>query len=156
MAGKTGKHSRGMDWLGLVSFGFFFILIGAIWFISPPALHEEIRDFVKSENWILQPVIGNLSLPMPTRAYPATYTAAMQFCFAFGVFEIVILALRLALHDPMERLTGAISGMAFWLSVGYFLSLLANESIGWFAFLAGIIISAGLAIVASSIAKLIA
>jgi hypothetical protein len=78
----------------------------------------------------------------------------MQFCLIFGGFEIVILVLRLAFHESIGRMADAVSGMAFWFSAGYFLSLLANQSIGWFSFIVGIIISAGLAIVATSIFKL--
>ena len=97
-----------------------------------------------------------MSIPEPKniRAFPTIYTAAEQFCFVFGFFQIVILILRFALHDSLERKADTVSGSAFWLSVGYFLNLLATQSIGWFAFLAGIIISGGIAIVASSLVKL--
>jgi len=88
------------------------------------------------------------------RAFPTIYAAAEEFCFIFGFFQIAILILRFALHDSLERKADAVSGSAFWLSAGYFLNLLATQSIGWLAFLAGIIISGGIAIVASSLVKL--
>ena len=78
----------------------------------------------------------------------------MQFCLAFGVSQIVILILRLIFHDSLDKKSGTVFGIAFWFSTGFFLNMLANESIGWFGFLAGLIISIGLAIIASSLVKL--
>jgi hypothetical protein len=154
MTTKMGRRSRGTDWLGLLSFGFFLMLLGTVWVTNHNALTNEAKLFVKSENWHLKPLTGNLSLPEPTRTFPAIYTAAEQFCLVFGFFEIAILIVRFALHDRLSRKADAVSGIAFWLSTGYFLSLLLNQSIGWFAFLAGIIVSAGIAITASSAFKL--
>ena len=156
MAAKMERRSRHTNWLGLLSFGFFLLLVGAIWAMSPPALNDEVKSFFTSENWRLTPLTGNVSIPEPKdiRAFPTIYTAAEQFCFIFGFFQIAILILRFALHDSLERKADTVSGSAFWLSAGYFLNLLANQSIGWFAFLAGIIISGGIAIVASSLVKL--
>jgi hypothetical protein len=155
MAAKFERRSRGTDWLGLLSFGFFLLLLGTVWAINPNALADEAKAFVKSESWHLKPLTGNLSLPEPTRTFPAIYTAAGQFCLAFGFFEIAILIIRFVLHDRLDRKADAVSGIAFWLSAGYFLSLLVNQPpIGWFAFLAGIIISGGIAITASSLVKL--
>jgi len=154
MTGGARKRSTGTDWLGLAAFGFFLLLIGAIWIVNSLNLNVETREFVKPGNWHLANVTGNISIPEPVRPFPVIYTAAMQFCLIFGGFEIVILVLRLAFHESIGRMADAVSGMAFWFSAGYFLSLLASQSIGWFSFIAGIIISAGLAIVATSIFKL--
>jgi hypothetical protein len=158
MTAKVERRSRGTDWIGLLSFGFFLLLLGTVWAMNPNALADEAKVFVKSESWHLKPLTGNLSLPEPTAAppaFPAIYTAAEQFCLAFGFFEVAILVIRFMLHDHLERKADAVSGIAFWLSAGYFLSLLANDAIPWFAFLAGIIISGGIAITASSLVKLL-
>jgi len=155
MTAKAERRSRGTDWLGLVSLGFFLLLLGTVWIMNPHALGDEAKAFVKSESWHLTPLTGNMSIPEPTRTFPAIYTAAEQFCLTFGFFEIAILTTRFVLHDSLDRKADAVSGMAFWLSAGYFLSLLANQSIGWFAFLAGIIISGGIAITVSSLVKLL-
>ncbi|MGA9387377.1 MAG: hypothetical protein WBV70_00960 [Candidatus Bathyarchaeia archaeon] len=128
--------------------------------MSSLALTDEVKTFFTSESWGLTPLTGNVSIPVPKhiRAFSTIYTAAEQFCFIFGFFQIAILILRFALHDSLERKADTVSGMAFWLSGGYFLNwLLANQSPDehtWFAFLAGIIISGGIAIVASSLVKL--
>jgi len=149
------KRLRGMDWLGLATFGFFLLLVGAIWIAHFSDLNAEADAFLNSDNWRLSNVTGSIAIPEPTRSYPTIAIAVMQFCFIFGAFEVVIVVLRLAFHDSIGRIADAISGTAFWFSAGYFASLAASESIGFFAFLAGVVISGGLAIVASSIVKLL-
>jgi hypothetical protein len=162
MSKHARKRSR-TNWLGLASFGFFLLLIGTIWVANPSRLAKDVEAFVKPENWRLTAVIqnstiGNVTLPEPIegQTYPDLYTAVMQFCFVFGVFSIVVLVLRFTFHEPIDRKADTVSSIAFWLAAGYFASLLiASPPIGWFGFVAGIIISGGLAIVASSIVKLL-
>jgi hypothetical protein len=145
------RRSRGTDWLGLLSFGFFVVILGTVWMLTPN-LTDEAVDFAK--DFHLQNVTSNIALPEPQNNHPVLYTAAMQFCFLFGISQIVILVLRFALHDSLDKKAGDTSGIAFWFSAGYFPSLLAIGSIGWFGFIAGIVISVGLAIIVSSLVKL--
>lgn len=100
---------------------------------------------------------NGIFLPAPANAYnhKIVYIAAVQFSIIFGVFEVVILVLRFVFHDSIDRKAYAASGVGFWFSVGFFLTLLINESIGWLGFVAGIVISGGLTIVADSLAKLL-
>ena len=150
---ENEKRLKGTDWLGIFSFGFFLILFGTIWIITPNST-EEVVNFFK--DFHLENVTENIVFPAPKHEYNhlVVYTAAMQFCFIFGAFHIVILALRFVFHEPLDRKSGTISGMVFWLIAGFFLSMLASQTIGWFSFLAGLIISAGLTIIVSSIVKL--
>jgi predicted Kef-type K+ transport protein len=78
----------------------------------------------------------------------------MQFCLVFGVFQIVILALRFVFRDSVERKAETVSGVVFWLGVAVFLGLLANGSLGWFSFIAGFVVSVGLSVVARNIVRL--
>jgi hypothetical protein len=153
MGAISEGRSKRTDWLGLFSIGFFIILLGAIWVMTPATLTDEVTSIFKSTSWHLKPLTGNISLPEPTRPFPTIYTAASQFCFIFGFFQTVILILRFALHDPLDKKADAASGMGFWLIAGYFLYLLSSQSISWFAFLAGIIVAIGVAIIASSIVR---
>lgn len=154
MSEKARKGRANFDRLGLVSFGFFLILVGMIWAFTPN-ITEAVVEFGKDLGSHFQTIGGNVTLPVPEQSHPVVYSAAMQFCIIFALSEIFILGLRLVFHDSIDRMAGDVSGMAFWFSAGYFLYLLANASISWFGFLAGIIISAGLAIVASSLVKLL-
>ena len=146
------RRSEGTDWLSIVSLGFFLVLLGVIWIITPD-LSNEVIDFFKDVH--LENMTENIILPAPEHSHPVVYRAAMQFCLAFGVFDIVILALRFVLRESMDRKTGTISGIVFWLGAGFFLNMLAAGDIGWFGFLAGLIIVIGLLIIVSSLVKLL-
>jgi hypothetical protein len=154
MAENEKRRTRGTDWLSLISFGFFLILIGTIW-MATPNLTEKVRDFF--EDFHLQNVTENIVFPAPEHQYNHldVYTAAMQFCLIFGAFQILILVLRFVLHESLNRTAETLSGIVFWFSAGFFLYMLASQTIGWFGFLAGLIISVGLTIIASSFVKLI-
>jgi len=148
------KLIKKTDWLSLLSFGFFLLFFGIIW-IATPNLKEQVKAFFTPENWQLTEVARNIVFPEPKHNYPILYTAAMQFCLVFGVFHTVLLALRIVFHEPMHKIGGTVSGIVFWLSVGFFLNILANKTIGWFGFLAILIISVGLSIITSNIIKLV-
>jgi hypothetical protein len=147
------KLTEGTNWLSLLSVGFFFVLLGTILIVTPNLI-EEVSAFVNPKNWHLQNVTDNIAFPEPKSSYPVLYTAVLQFSLIFGALQVVILVLRFAFHESVNRKADTVSGMAFWFSIGYFLYMLASVSIPWFAFLAGIIISAGLALLCSSIVKL--
>ena len=151
MVGNKKRHYGSTGWLGTLSFGFFLILFGIIWIITPN-FSSEVIDFVK--DFHLEHLTEHIILPAPEDSHPVVYTAAMQFCLVFGAFQIVVLVLRFIFHDSLDRKSGTISNIAFWFSTSFFLNLLANKSTGWFGFLAGLIISIGLAIIASSLVKL--
>ena len=151
MASSKTRYFRSTGWLSTLSFGFFLILCGAIWIITPN-FSSEVIDFAK--DFHLEHFTEHIVLLAPKESHPVVYTAAMQFCLVFGVFQIVILVLRFIFHDSLDKKSGTISNITFWFSTSFFLNMLANKSTGWFGFLAGFIISIGLAIIASNIVKL--
>ncbi len=132
----------------------WFIVLNAvlrIWIITPN-FSSEVIEFAK--NFHLEHLTEHVVLPSPKESHPVVYMAAMQFCLVFGAFQITILVLRFIFHDTLDRKSGTISNIAFWFSTSFFLNMLANEPTRWFGFLAGLIISIGLAIIASSVVKL--
>ena len=141
------RHSRGTDWLGLVSLGFFFIVVGTV-FVVTPNLAEEIRVFFK--NFYLAEAYPNVKLPAPMFPRPIVYEAVMNFCYAFGASQIVVLILRFALKDSSSRKAETASGIVFWFGMGVFadfaISLLV-EPTAWFSLLSGLIIMIGLLII---------
>jgi len=145
------RPSRGSSWTGVLSFGFFLLLIGAIWIVTP-SFTEEVTDFIN--DFHLVKISENVSLPAPAHSHPVVFTAVMQFCFIFGALQVIILGLRFVFHESLNKKADTVSGIAFWFSAGYFSNMLANEAMGWFGFLAGLIICFGLAIVISSVVKL--
>jgi hypothetical protein len=151
MVSSKKRYSRSTGWLSTLSFGFFLILLGLIWIITPN-FSNEVIDFAK--DFHLEHFTEHIVLLAPKESHPVVYNAAMQFCLVFGVFQIAVLVLRFIFHDSVNRKSGTISNIAFWFSTGFFLNMLANKSTGWFGFFAGLIISIGLAIIASSVVKL--
>lgn len=151
MVSSKKGYSRSTGWLSTLSFGFFLILFGAIWIITPNFSSKVIRF---AENFHLEHLTEHVVLLAPKESHPVVYTAAMQFCLVFGIFQIAVLVLRFIFHDSVNRKSGTISNIAFWFSTGFFLNMLVNKSISWFGFLAGLIISIGLAVIASSVVKL--
>ena len=142
-----GRHFKGTDWLGLVSLGFFFIVIGAV-FVVAPNLTEEIRGFIK--DFHPAEAYPNVRLPAPKNPHPIIYEAIMNFCYAFGASQIILLILRFALRDLSSRKAETASGIVFWLGMGVFADFansLSSEPTGWFSLLSGLITMIGLLII---------
>jgi hypothetical protein len=152
MGERERRHPERVDLLGLVSFGFFLILIGILW-IGTPNLTNEIIEFFK--DFQLVHLTEHIILPAPVHNHPVVYTAAMQFCLTFGVFQMVILVLRFVFRDSLKRKAETFSGVAFWFTISFFLQMLANANIGWLGFIGGFIISIGVTITARSLFKLL-
>ncbi|MEM3823582.1 MAG: hypothetical protein QXH87_01470 [Candidatus Bathyarchaeia archaeon] len=149
---KAKKPKEGADWLGLVSFGFFLILLGTLWIITPN-LTEEVINFFK--DFQLVRLTEHIILPAPAQSHPVVYNAAFQFCLAFGVFQIIILILRFVFGSSLNKKADAFFGVSFWLSMSFFLQMLINETIGWLGLIGGLITSIGIAITLSSLLKLL-
>jgi len=123
------KYREGL--IGAVSAGFFLVLLGAL-FIITPGLFGRAIDFFEDFGAVTVPntTIG-LFAPLHPLSHRAVYTAAEQFCFAFGVFQIVILALRFASRSPISKKADTIGSLIFWLGAGYLVRMILLESTRW-------------------------
>jgi len=142
-------HFKGTDWLGLVSLGFFLIVIGAV-FVVTPNLTGEIKAFFTEENFDRKEMYPNVWLPAPKTHNPIIYEAIMNFCYAFSVSQIIILILRFALKDSSSHKAETASGIVFWLGMGFFANFansLLVEPTSWFSLLSGLILMIGLLII---------
>jgi len=140
------------DRLEFVSFGFFLVLVGTINLITPNIYSEFVAFF---KDFKLVEVAPNLFFPSPASNHPIVYGAVMKFCFAFGLFQVVILGLRFVFRDTLGRKAGTLSGIIFWLGAGFLSNMLLTENIDWFAFLSGLIIFVGLSLVVRSLVVLL-
>jgi len=139
---------------GAISAGFFFLLVGAI-FVITPSLFERIFDFFGNFEVVSVPNTG-ISLLAPTRpwAHSIVYRATEQFCFAFGFFQIVILALRFIARSPVGKKAETSGNVVFWLGAGYLISLFLTQTTtweDWFAFWSAIIILLGSTLIVRAI-----
>jgi len=137
------------DIFGLTSFGFFLLLIGIIWIITPN-LYQEVVDFFNSFTRTKE-IFPNVFLPYPVGNHRVVFTALARFCFVFGLFQIAILVLRFFFREPLNRIAGTFSGMVFWLGAGFVSNLLATRAIEWFDFIGWLIVLIGLALVVRSL-----
>jgi hypothetical protein len=146
--------------ISAISAGFFFLLVGAI-FIITPNLFQRILDFFNDFTRLV-PVPNTTQIFVPAPDHPlghrVVYQAAEQFEFALGLFQFVILALRLVMSSPLRRITETVSHLIFWLGAGYLtLTLLLEPTtyrsamVTWFAFWAAIIMLLGTSFIVRAI-----
>jgi hypothetical protein len=141
-----GRRREERDWFGLVEFGFFLILIGAIFLITPDIINR-VGDFFKSFDLKAVEIYPNVFLPAPIGNHEQVYRTIMYFFFAFGVFQIVILILRFAKKSSTDKKARTLGGIVFWLGAGILANTLVTDgSALWFLFLGGLIVSIGLSI----------
>ena len=150
------RHERRrerQDKLSLASVGFFFLLIGVIWVITPN-LFQKVIDFLKDFK-LEGEIFPNVFLPAPAGPHPVVYTALARFCFVFGLFQIVILVLRFFFREPPDKVAGAFSSIVFLLGIGFISNQLAAGTIEWSGFLGWLIVFIGLSLVVRSLLVLL-
>jgi hypothetical protein len=133
-----------------ISAGFFFILIGAIFVITPNLL-DKIIEFLRGFDIVRVP---NMDIFIPAPAHPkdhsVVYSAVTLFSFVWGLFQILILALRFVFRSPLDKKAETVSNLVFWLGTGFLTSTFLNETITrttWFVFWTGIIMLIGVSLV---------
>jgi hypothetical protein len=136
------------DILGLVNFGIFLVIIGII-FATTPNLVDRFADFFR--DFHLQEVAPNVSLPVPGLDHPVVFGAIYQFCLAFGIIQIPILAARFIIKDTIRRTANTAAGIIFWLGAAWSVSLIMAKSITWLNFVGYIIILIGIVVVVENI-----
>jgi hypothetical protein len=145
--------------ISAISAGFFFLLIGVI-FIITPNLFQRILDFFNDFTRLV-PVPNTTQIFVPAPDHPlrhrVVYQAAEQFEFALGLFQFVILALRIVMSSSLRRITETVSHLIFWLGAGYLtLTLLLEPTawspmVTWFVFWAAIIMLLGVSFIVRAI-----
>jgi len=158
---KLSQRSR-EGVISAVSAGFFFVLIGAI-FIITPNLFNRIPDFFRDFDVVQVPNTGIfLPAPVSPRIHSTVYVAVEQFSFAFGLFQIAILALRIVIRSPWSKKAETVSNFIFWIGTGYLTRTLLIETTrhtattAWFVFWAGIIMLLGVSFIVRAIILAIA
>jgi len=141
-----------------ISAGFFLILLGAL-FIITPTLFSRIIDFFNNFDLLVRVPNTIIYLPAPTTplVHRTVYTAVEQFSFAFGVFQIVILALRFAARSPISKKAETTGNLIFWIGVGYLTRTLLLQPTRWtalttwFVFWAAVLMLVGVTLIIRAI-----
>ncbi len=82
------------------------------------------------------------------------YSAVTQFSLIWGLFQIVILALRIVVDSPFSKKAETASNLVFWLGASYLISTLLNETTTvetWFVFWAEVIMLIGVSLIVRAI-----
>lgn len=147
------RYSEGV--FSAVSAGFFFILVGAI-FVITPNLFDKIEAFFRNFDVVSVPHTENIFIPAPLfpDAHSVVYSAATQLSLIWGIFQISILAFRLVARSSLNKKAETISNMVFWLGTSYLISTFLNETTTmemWFVFWTVIIMLIGVSLVIRAI-----
>ena len=150
------KHREAV--IGGISAGFFFIIVGAL-FVVMPTLFDRIVAFFNDLDIV---TIPNLGIPWLAPVHPLSlsnqtvYLAAERFSFIWGVFQIVVLVLRLVLRSTVEKVSETVSNMVYWFGSGVLIRMFLLEfvrfpTVGgltrWFVFWAAIIMLFGVTLI---------
>ena len=135
-----------------ISVGFLFVLVGAI-FVTTPNLFNEILDFFRDFDLVRVPYQPGWLLPAPAfpGRHPVVYSAAEQFSYALGLFQIAVLALRFVARSKWGKKAETVSNLVFWLGTGFLTRILLIETTKWFVFWSGIIMLIGVSLVIRAI-----
>jgi hypothetical protein len=155
----ASRKRYGEGIFGAIAAGFFFLLAGII-FIRTPDLGGRIIDFFQNFDFV---TIPNTVVTVPAPVFPRSagnlivYRALEEFSFAFGVFQLALFGLRLAIGSSWRRLAETASNFVFWVGAGYLALTVLIQTTGWpgrtawFVFWAGIIMVAGLSLIVRAI-----
>ncbi len=149
---KEGR-SRRDGVITAVAFGGFLIIVGAI-FALTPNLWQRINDFFGSITTTTVPG-SSIVLPAPDQAaaHKILYTAVLQFDVAFGVFQLLILALRVWMKSRIGRIAETLGNAVFWLGAALVTNtfLLEGTLRGWFNFWETLIVVVGFSLIARAL-----
>jgi hypothetical protein len=155
MANSDRRHRSFQEGLiTALAVGGVFIIIGLVVVLTTNIV-EKTNSFSGDLTTVSYPFGGNNStISFVVPAHPAQhidlFTAVMNFMLAVGILQIVILALRLAVHSRIGRIAETVGNMIFWLGGAAVANifLLAGTLTGWFSFWAWIIMLIGASLVA--------
>lgn len=150
------QHER-VDIVGLASLGYFLILIGVIFAITPNLVAEITAYF---NDFKLHEVAPNIFFPLidDPPAHTVVYNAVYQVCLALAVFQIFVIGARFVLRESVDRKADSISGLVFWVGAAWIMNLLLAGIVDtwdkWIIFYGWFIILIGVTILVRGFAKL--
>lgn len=145
------RHREGI--LSAISVGFFFVLVGFI-FIITPNLTDKMVDFFQDiafRNVARLP--SNFYLPRPATigAHVTIYSAVEQFSLAWGVFLVAMLVIRFATGSQTRKKAENLGDIIFWFGSAYLIrTWLIGES-KWFEFWALILMLLGISLIVRAV-----
>lgn len=137
-----------------LSAGFFFLLVGAI-FVIMPNLFGKIQAFFSDFDVVRVPNT-QIFLPAPAspRDHSVVYSSVARFSLVWGLYQIVVLALRFLARSPSSKKAETVSNLVFWLGANCLINIFLDETTTattWFVFWAVIIMVVGVSLIVRAI-----
>jgi hypothetical protein len=147
------RENENWDFLGLVNFGIFLILIGFIVATTPNFVERASNFFM---GFTTEQVAPNIYLPVPKSEHPVLYTAVYQFCLVYALLHIPILIGRFLVKDSIKRKADTLSSIVFWSGMAVVFSMIASGSAPFRSIYYLFVIVAGIGLIVSGIGIYIA
>jgi len=129
-----------------ISFGFFLLLLGAL-FVSTPDLFGKIISFFED---LGLDEIGNsgvfLPAPEDPRSHLALYNVMGLVSIASVVFQAIMLLLRFALQSSWPKRSETMGSLVYWIGTTFLVQWFLVDSTQWFIFWSCIIMAAGVSL----------
>ena len=146
---KATPHKYPEGIFTAVSIGFFFLLVGAIFLITPN-LFDKTMNFFNDLSLVDVPHT-NIKFPGPESPglHLALYETAEQFSIAMTFFQVFMLGLRLAIPSSWGKRSETVGNLVYWAGVSFLLSSFPLVNLQqWFAFWSTIIMLIGISMIA--------
>ena len=103
-----------------------------------PGSIGEIEAFLRDLTLVRVPNLGQIFLPAPTHptAHGEFYVIIANFSLIWGIFQVFILALKVASKSSVSSKAETISSFISWLGANYLVTtfLMQGTLMGWFIF----------------------
>ena len=142
-----------------ISFGSAIVIIGMVFVLAQPNnLWDSILAFFNNITFRSLPY-NIISLPAPANPgiHTVLYTAAFQFSIGIGVLQVILLALRLTLGSSIDKTAETLGNVVYWFGAAYIVTVFLSGTPNiteYFMFWAGILVMAGLSLVARGLVLL--
>ena len=148
---RLSKKKDQHDTLDLVTFGFFLVLVGIMFLITPNLL-EYIYAFLRDIEF--KEAIPYLYLPAPQDSHTILFAVLSRFTFYFAIAHLFILAARYFFRSSKDKTAGTVSGLVFWLGATWILNQYVEADIAWFTLLGYFIALVGVSMIIRNVITL--
>jgi hypothetical protein len=146
---KETPHKTQEGIFTAISAGFFFLLVGII-FVITPNLFDAILGFFDDFGLVDVPNTSIMFFgPESPQLHLTVYQAAGQLSIALAIFQVFMLALRFTFPSSLGKRAETMGNLVYWAGAAFLLQSLAIETTQqWFAFWSAILIVAGISLIA--------
>lgn len=146
--GREARRENKTDIVGLASFGFFLVVVGAV-FASTPNLATQIGEMIGSIR--LKEVSPNIFFPTLESDFPVVYGAVLQVCIAMLAVSAVLLAVRYIIKQPIRWKAEGVGNVVFWAGAAWVASMIVAGSLNSVMALGYFIASVGSSMIVNNI-----